>query len=1195
MVRLHPKHRGVWRVTKVKGLSNVYTIAAADRKSPCNRFIGAASVCARNPTEPAYVRLYNSATGLDGPHYWKIFPFGLNSDNPGGANSDGSDAAASPPPPANAGPAPIPSPSGIAASPSPSSIASSPSVDVSPSPPWSGTFRPYNVAVKPFTDGSNKAVVSWEIPPSIPIAQVPIIGYNATCSTYGGSTTGMIFAPGKTTTSVEVGGMSAADYQCWVFGVNSLMAVEGETSNPSTPVTIGSTGGVKSSPPPPRPPPPSPPPPSPPPPPGVNCNACPAGQYQVQACVLGVSDRVCAACAAACVAGLKYESQPCTATTQRICSTCSTCPGGSHESGGCFGSVDTTCTGGAAVTVLPSPPGSPAVGVTVPLYTWQTTWAELPLSTSSAGYPRSTYKVRCVAFNAACSATAVSESPAIAFGLGAATGAELSGFTTGLDYSCFTVAVHPTLGVVCSTLPTTLYSPPPTYYTIAHPDGRTWKLGALNPSYGNQVKLTDLTLTTLSFSLFTSPTVPQYQSRYLALYSFSKQLHFQSLSQGWMCPNCEGSKFSYTLFKNPAGGYAIQMQTGALVGYNSGGDYLFQDTSTGRIDWVISPDPPAIWIKGTLSLPTAPGSPTATATPFPTPISWQASWTLPGGGLGWPVPNYKLRCVPSGSACTAANPFESNLVASTTTTAMVSGLTMGSTFSCFVVAVNRMGETCSAATTVNVPAGVGTTYTIAHSDGRAWRVGTTGSYGLDIKLNTGNTATYYLYQTASNPSVPRQAEGYGSLYATNRQVNFQDGSQGTHSNSKENGLYSYIVYSNPNGGYAIYMNGGEGISYNSGSDAYAKASAGNEILDFQITPAPTAPWLKGALSLPGVPGDPTATATPFPTPISWQASWTLPGVLGNPTPTYKLYCVPSGGLCTDAGGIASNAVLSTTTTTMVPGLTMGSAYSCFTVAVNRIGQTCSAGSTTVNVPAGVGTTYSIAHSDGRAWRVGTTGSYGLDIKLNTGNTASYYLYQTTSNPSVPRQAEGYGSLYATNRQVNFQDGSQGTHSNSKENGLYSYIVFSNPNGGYAIYMNGGDGISYNSGSDAYAKASAGNEILDFQITPAPTAPWLKGALSAPSMPGNPPAGTFPSPIAWSSTWTEVAPYGFPTPTYRLKCVANGAACTATGIESSAVAPGVMTATVSGLTRGVTYTCFAVGVNRIGSTCSAGSVQVPVPA
>jgi hypothetical protein len=464
------------------------------------------------------------------------------------------------------------------------------------------------------------------------------------------------------------------------------------------------------------------------------------------------------------------------------------------------------------------------------------------------------------------------------------------------------------------------------------------------------VKSNDLTLITLSFSLFTSPTVPQYQNGYLSLYSFSKQLHFQSLSQGYMCSttSCESSKFSYTLFKNPAGGYAIQMYNGALIGYNSAGDYLYQDTSTGVIDWVISPEPPSIWIKGTLSLPAAPGDPAPAATPFPTPITWQATWTLPGT-LGNPTPTYKLRCVPSGSACNAANPFESSSVTSATTTTRVSGLAMGSTYSCYVVAINRIGETCSGATSVTVPAGSGTLYTIAHSDGKTWKVGTSGSYGLDIKLNTGTTAAYYLYNTASNPTVPRNAEGYSSLYTADRQVNFQDGSQGTHSITKESGLNSFIVYSNPNGGYALYLNNARGIVYNAGSDMYSETStSGAEIIDFQITPAPQAPWLKGALAAPGAPGTPTTGS--FPSPISWTSTWAETAPFGYPPPKYNLRCVSNGGACNAANPIESPGYNTGTMSATVPGLTRGVTYTCYAVGVNRMGTTCSAGSVQVPVP-----------------------------------------------------------------------------------------------------------------------------------------------------------------------------------------------------------------------------------------------------
>ena len=72
---------------------------------------------------------------------------------------------------------------------------------------------------------------------------------------------------------------------------------------------------------------------------GSTCLTCAAGRYKTT--TSGTAP--CTTCVS-CSAGLTYQTGACTATTNRVCTTCSTCPTGTRRSATCTITTNTGCT-----------------------------------------------------------------------------------------------------------------------------------------------------------------------------------------------------------------------------------------------------------------------------------------------------------------------------------------------------------------------------------------------------------------------------------------------------------------------------------------------------------------------------------------------------------------------------------------------------------------------------------------------------------------------------------------------------------------------------------------------------------------------------------------------------------------------------------------------------------------------------------
>ena len=73
---------------------------------------------------------------------------------------------------------------------------------------------------------------------------------------------------------------------------------------------------------------------------GTCVETCEAGSFSRSSFAIGSE---CVACRDACDGG-EYETQPCAATSDRVCTACSECASGTFKTGGCQSSYDANCT-----------------------------------------------------------------------------------------------------------------------------------------------------------------------------------------------------------------------------------------------------------------------------------------------------------------------------------------------------------------------------------------------------------------------------------------------------------------------------------------------------------------------------------------------------------------------------------------------------------------------------------------------------------------------------------------------------------------------------------------------------------------------------------------------------------------------------------------------------------------------------------
>lgn len=262
-----------------------------------------------------------------------------------------------------------------------------------------------------------------------------------------------------------------------------------------------------------------------------------------------------------------------------------------------------------------------------------------------------------------------------------------------------------------------------------------------------------------------------------------------------------------------------------------------------------------------------------------------------------------------------------------------------------------------------------------------------------------------------------------------------------------------------------------------------------------------------------------------------------------------------------------------------------------------MGTVCSTKPRTVTPPSLSGTTYTITRLNDSAPLL-----YNQTRKrfafVGPGVSFTYVLYNCSSYSSsnCPTSNNNWTRIIA-NRTDGINDlfWSDGT---IQLNTLpwYGVRFWNSPSGGgYAIQAQAWMAfVSYDVGGKyLYLADTTYQNLVYWNITPAPPAAKIAGTLTLPSATSQPGIGSVFSYNSWSTSWTYGASNGSPTAQFYVRCVPQGVACTNTTQrwESGVVSPPTASTTVSGLTVSKIYTCYVIGRSVAGDVCSPSTTLV----
>jgi hypothetical protein len=614
----------------------------------------------------------------------------------------------------------------------------------------------------------------------------------------------------------------------------------------------------------------------------------------------------------------------------------------------------------------------------------------------------------------------------------------------------------------------------------------------------------------------------------------------QKVSVSWSPPASDGGSAigSYTLAVSPGTSrITVMNQTSATVtGLTNGVTYTFTVFATNALGDG-PPCAPVTAIPATL-----PGAPTAVVAT----AGYQSatvSWTAPGNG-GSPVTSYTVTAVPGMITTT-----------STTSNAVVTGLTDGQTYTFTVSATNAVGtgpastpsspltlpDVPGAPTAVDALPGDGqatVSWTPPTDDGASQIIGyivTVVETGATVSTTGATTATvsglmnglsYTFTVTAVNaigigpPSAASAAVLPGTIPGAPTGVSAIPGdSQATVSWSAPasggNPITGYIVTVVQTGVSAGPFTGTTGVvtGLTNGTSYTFTVFAINEIGNGPAS-APSAPVTPA--TVPGAPSGVTAT----PGAGSATVSWTAPTNGGSPITGYTVTVVQTNATVTTAGA----------TTVVIPGLAAGQSYTFTVFATNVIGNgPPSAASSPVTLPDVPGSPGSVTATAGIrqatvTWTApanGGSGITGYTIVANPGNATA-----TTT-----------GALAAT--------------------------ITGLANGGtYTFTVSATNGV----GTGASATSSA---------------------VTLPNVPGAPTSVTA-TPGDGAATVMWAAPSsngGMPITSYTV---------TSTPGNITTTTSGALTATLSGLTNGTAYSFAVFATNAVGNGSSSSSSPAVTP-
>jgi titin len=698
----------------------------------------------------------------------------------------------------------------------------------------------------------------------------------------------------------------------------------------------------------------------------------------------------------------------------------------------------------------------------------------------------------------------------------------------------------------------------------------------------------------------------------------------------WRAPDNGGTAItSYTLTASP--GNITATTTGSssftITGLKAGATYTFTVFATNAVG-----NGPASAPSPAITIPTVPAAPTNVVAAAGVDQA-TVSWSAPNDG-GNPITQYTVTASPG------------NMTATTTgaTTAVITGLSGGTTYTFTVTATNAVGTGPASApsaaitlpavpgapTNVVASAGVGlatiswnppadggsaiSSYTVTASPGGATASTTTATQAVISGLSNGQTYTFTVTATnavgtgpASTPTSPITLPDVPSA-PTNVVASASIGhSTITWTAPADNGstITGYTVTISP-GGTMITTTGATTVTFTGLANGQSYTFS-----VFATNGVGNGPPASSSVTLPDVPSAPTAVVA---TAGVRQATvtWTAPGANGSPITSYIVTTSPGGRTATSTGA----------TTAVVTGLSNGTTYTFTVTALNAVGTgTASLPSAPITLPdvpgaptavvatAGIGTAtvtwtppssdgnspitgYTVSESPGTA-RVTTAGATTATFTgLTNGQT---YTFVVTATNAVGTGAASSASTAITLPTVpDAPTNVLATPGNGQA--VISWTVPDTTGGspitGYTVASTTGSFRVTTTATTATVTGLQNGVSYTFVVYA--TNAVGNGAVSQPSnavvpvtIPGAPTsviavAGFNEATVSWTA---PTSAGGTPITMYTVTA-SNGASATTTGTTS---------VVVTGLVNGQTYTFTVTATNAVGTgPASATSVAITLP-
>jgi Domain of unknown function (DUF4082)/Fibronectin type III domain/Bacterial Ig domain len=619
---------------------------------------------------------------------------------------------------------------------------------------------------------------------------------------------------------------------------------------------------------------------------------------------------------------------------------------------------------------------------------------------------------------------------------------------------------------------------------------------------------------------------------------------------------------------------------------------------------------------GTATVPAAPTGVSAS----PATSRALVSWSIPSSNGGSPITSYTIAATPSGGS-----PSQVTVNGGSTTSAVVTGLTNGTSYTFTVAATNSVGTSqassaSSAVTPNNTILDFSTPATVDSGDS------TPNNLGVEFTANQAGSITGIRFYKASTNT----GSHVGSLWDTSGNLL----AQGTFTNETASGWQTLIFqnpvpitggttyiasYLAPNGHFSMTRPGFNTAITNGPLTAPASSSTvyGNGVYaNGSTTIFPTNSYQAtnygvDVLFSAGAPSTPPSAPTnvsAVPASSRASVSWTAPSSNGGSAITSYTVTPYVGSTAQTPVQVNSPSATSTTVT----GLTNGTAYTFKVSATNAIGTgNASAASSTVTPD---NTLFDLSTPDTVDTGDSTPNNLGVEFApTQNGTVAGIRFYKAAANTGTH-----VGSLWDTNGNLL----AQGTFTNETASG-WQTLMFSSPvsvtagttyvasylapNGHFSMSRPGFNTAVTNGPLTAPASSSTtyGNGVYaNGSTTIFPTNSYLAsnywvdvlfnpdGSGSGPTAPGAP-TGVAAIPASSQAFVSWTAPSnngGSPIGSYAVTPYIGSTAQTPVQVNSGTTT----SATVTGLTNGTAYTFKVSATNSVGTGTASSASPVVTP-